>query len=160
MIATLAAAAALNAPGAAVAATPCADREADAATLAAAKLNTALVCEINARRAARNLPALKVDKKLAATAKSFAAKLAKAGKIDHMLGRTTPGSRARAKGYKPWRTVTENLAWGQTTVVAVVDEWMNDAAHRATVLARKRDVGVAFSKGYWVQVVGRNRPAR
>lgn len=147
--------------GSAAAATPapCANRDADVRTLPLPVVQKALICEINARRSARGLKKVVSTGKLRKTAESYAARLVAAGRLDHRLGGTDPRTRAKAAGYKHWRTVQENLAMGQRTVVAVVDEWMNDAPHRRNVLLNRKEIGVAYQDGYWVQLMGRE-PAK
>lgn len=75
-------------------------------------------------------------------------------KFDH----TRPdGSKFSTAITIPYRTVGENIAWGQRTPEAVMEAWMNSSGHRANILNSsytKIGVGVYESGGrlYWVQL--------
>ena len=79
---------------------------------------------------------------------------------------TTVRERAQAAGYD-WRTIGENLAYGQTSVPEVMETWINSPGHRKNILTAsfaELGVGVAMGRGadgkyqiYWVQNFGASR---
>jgi uncharacterized protein YkwD len=79
---------------------------------------------------------------------------------------TTVRERAQAAGYD-WRTIGENIAYGQTSVPEVMETWLNSPGHRKNILTdsfAELGVGVAMGRGadgkyqiYWVQNFGAPR---
>jgi uncharacterized protein YkwD len=72
----------------------------------------------------------------------------------------TPASRLDFAGYDDWRTYGENIAFGYTTALSVMQAWMNSPGHRENILNpafTQIGVGiVADSAGYlfWTQEFG------
>lgn len=107
---------------------------------------------VNQERASAGLSPLAFDVELSANASVRAKEIVT--KFDH----------SRPNGEKfstaitiPWRTVGENIAWGQPTPKAVMQSWMNSDGHRANILKAgytKIGVGVYETNGrlYWVQL--------
>lgn len=110
-------------------------------------------------------PPLILDSALTRAAATQAQAMASGNFLDHQ-GRdgSTPADRATRAGYN-WRTVGENIAMGQTTPEAVVQDWIRSPEHCANIMEPVfQHMGVAFavrpsSEGgiYWAQTFGRTR---
>lgn len=107
---------------------------------------------VNEERAKAGLSPLALDPELSANAMVRAQEIIE--KFDH----TRPdGSSFSTAITIPWRTVGENIAYGQSSPEAVMNAWMNSSGHRANILQAnfsKIGVGVVESGGrlYWVQL--------
>lgn len=72
----------------------------------------------------------------------------------------TPASRLDYAGYDNWQSYGENIAFGYTTAVSVMQAWMNSPGHRANILNpafTQIGVGIATSAAgylYWTQEFG------
>jgi len=67
------------------------------------------------------------------------------------------GQRVKRVGYG-YRSVGENVAWGQKTVQHVVHSWMNSPGHRRNILNHDfTEMGIGRSENYWTQVFGQPR---
>jgi uncharacterized protein YkwD len=132
-------------------ATTCAgaDLQPTAANLAAVR--AAVLCLHNQERAARGLPLLRNNAKLAAAAQAHSTEMVTQGYFAHDTSGSTMMSRIRATGYiRPtdtW-TVGENIAWG-TQQLATAGEieraWMASPGHRANILRRSfREIGIGI----------------
>jgi uncharacterized protein YkwD len=97
----------------------------------------------NRERAARQLPLLKWDAKLAAAARAHAQKMAQAGTLSHEFpGEAGMGMRIRLAGVN-FTSVAENVAQGPSAAV-LHQEWMNSPPHRSNILDPELDsLGVA-----------------
>ncbi len=120
----------------------------------------------NAERTRAGLAALRTNARLGEAARIHAEQLVAAGRLDHVLADTRYPSltdRLDAAGYR-WQAAGENLAFGQQTAAALVNDWMQSAAHRANILHTSfTEIGVARlvdanSRPYYVQVFGRPAP--
>lgn len=106
----------------------------------------------NAERQKAGVSALTLDATLSQNAAVRAKEIVT--KFDH----TRPnGSKFHSAITIPWRTVGENIAYGQRSPQEVVTGWMNSAGHRENILKSsftKIGVGVYESGGrlYWVQL--------
>lgn len=111
-----------------------------------------VVAQVNAERAARSLPALRVDAELTRAAR------VRALEIVQTFSHTRPDGSA-------WSTVSasaygENIAMGQRTVDKVMAAWMSSQAHRGNILRPSYgSIGVcaitAQGVVYWVQLFGK-----
>ena len=111
-----------------------------------------VVAQVNAERAARSLPALRVDAELTRAAR------VRALEIIQTFSHTRPDGSA-------WSTVSasaygENIAMGQRTVDKVMAAWMSSQAHRGNILRPSYgSIGVcavtAQGVVYWVQLFGK-----
>jgi uncharacterized protein YkwD len=114
----------------------------------------AVVCAVNAERAARSLPPLVIRAQLATAARRHARDMV----ARHYFSHTSPSGRTfidrlRAAGYLPanraW-AAGEVLAWGAaelSTPTATVAAWMRSPGHRRVLLRRRyRDVGVGIAR--------------
>jgi uncharacterized protein YkwD len=119
------------------------------------QLNAAVLCLVNAERAALGLRALIENPQLDQAATGMAHRIV----TDHFFSHDTPDGknlveRIEPTGYIPnsgdW-VVGENLAWGSgalSTPEAIVNGWMNSGGHKANILAPDyRDIGVAAAMG-------------
>lgn len=113
----------------------------------------AVVCAVNAERAARSRPPLAVHPELAAAARRHARDMVSR----HYFAHTSPSGRTladrlRAAGYltpaRSW-AVGEVLAWGTgrlATPAETVAAWMRSPRHRRVLLRRRyRDIGVGIA---------------
>lgn len=108
----------------------------------------------NIERKKRGCKPLKTNKNLRKAARKHSKKMARANKMSHQLpGEKTLGKRITAAGYKNWRMVGENVAYGYPSAKSVVTAWMNSPGHRRNILNcsyRHLGVGVVNSNGvYW-----------
>ena len=143
--------------------------QADASTVAARVLALVNQARAQPRRCGSEsfnaAPPLVLDTALTRAAKTQAQAMADGNFLDHK-GRdgSTPSDRATRAGYN-WRTVGENIAMGQTTPEAVVQDWIRSPEHSANIMEPVfQHMGVAFavrpsSEGgiYWAQTLGRTR---
>jgi uncharacterized protein YkwD len=120
-----------------------------------------LLAQVNAERAKAGLTPLTACASLDRAAQGYADLMSSRGWFDHNgPDGSTLSSRARAAGYTSaggaW-SVGENIARGQSSVIAVMEGWMNSAGHRANILnAEYRHLGVGRASGnYWVQNFGK-----
>ena len=121
----------------------------------------AVLCIVNAERAARALPPVAAEPRLEAAAQGHADDMVARDYFDHVTpeGRT-PADRVDATGY-PHAFLHENLAIGQRTPRGVMTGWMRSEGHCRGVLAPEPvhlGVGIA-PQGRpgpaWTQVFGR-----
>lgn len=121
---------------------------------------------VNQQRAARGLPALRVDSRLVTAARRHNDLMAQKSQLSHQLSGERPlcsggpnDDRYDEVGYA-WIACGENVAAGQTTPQEVVDAWMNSAGHRDNILNSSfRDIGIAHTTGgsyghWWTQDFG------
>lgn len=144
-----------GAAAAAVAPAPCAGAadQPTAATLQAA--GDAVLCLINAERARRGIPRLRVAVQLTRAALAHSADMVKRRYFSHVTpAGLTPRRRAQRNGYvrrNGRAEVNETLATGLaelSTPAALVASLTDDAPHRRILLARRyRDVGVGLAFG-------------
>jgi uncharacterized protein YkwD len=119
------------------------------------KGEAAVVCAVNAERAARARPPLVVRTQLSTAARRHARDMV----ARHYFSHTSPSGRTfvdrlRAAGYlspgRPW-AAGEVLAWGSgelSTPVAIVAAWMRSSTHRRALLRRGyREIGVGIARG-------------
>jgi uncharacterized protein YkwD len=120
----------------------------------------------NAERKAAGLTTLRVSTRLTHAAQRHAEQMAAAGRLAHTLpeGRY-PRMQDRLAGVEyRWQAAAENIAAGQPGAAAVVETWMQSAAHRANILnATFTEIGTgttrdATGRRYYVQVLARPRP--
>ncbi len=132
----------------------------------AAQLQTALVDQLNAVRAARGLVRLRVSPALTTAANVHSMQMAKRGYFSHNSASGASFSQRiayfyPARGYRTW-AVGENLLWGSPDVGAVraVKLWLASPPHRANLLnPRWRQVGVAAVHSTSAPGVYHNAPA-
>lgn len=121
------------------------------------QIEQALVDAVNVEREKRGLNPYYVNYSLMEAAYHHNEHQAKIRDICHSgCGDGTPADRIRATGYK-WVTYGENVAMGQPNVAAVMNAWMNSSGHRANILGKFTDIGVAHTTSnthYWTQVFG------
>jgi uncharacterized protein YkwD len=98
---------------------------------------------------------LKWNDVLASSALSHSKDMNATGKLDHNSSDGTSFSaRITATGYN-WRTVGENIAWGQTTEQEVFNSWINSPDHCKNIMNGSfKDFGAAKDGVYWTQDFG------
>ena len=111
---------------------------------------------LNTQRVGHGLPALRYSHQLASAARSHAADVAGRGQVSHVSSNGARlADRARAAGYC-FRTLAENIAWGQNSETASLTGWMTSSSHRRNILHRDMtEYGIAQVGSIWVLVVGR-----
>src|SRR3954451_8290041 len=115
-------------------------------------MNAAILCLLNAERAAKGMPALHSNGALAKAARAWANKMVAARFFAHESGASTPLSRIKRTGYVhgSW-SIGENIAWGSgalATPRSIVNGWMHSTGHRANILhASFRDIGIGIKLG-------------
>ncbi len=95
---------------------------------------------INAERAARNLPPLQYDARLAQLAQRHACDMAQNGFFSHTgSGNVTFGERVRAAGMRGC-LMSENIAMGMRSSDHAHRAWMNSRGHRQNILRRNNSL--------------------
>jgi uncharacterized protein YkwD len=110
----------------------------------------AIVCRINAARAARHVPPLRSDARLAGAARRYAIALGTTGPLTHALrGTGSPERRIEAGGYGGRRGVFDfaevlgRSSGGAATPDQRTQDWLRDTPIRRSLVSRRfRDVGV------------------
>ena len=115
-------------------------------------LSGAILCLLNAERAAKGLPALHSNGALGKAARAWAKQMVARRFFAHESGHSTPLSRIKKTGYVrgTWQ-IGENIAWGSgalATPRAIVNGWMHSPGHRANILHGSfRDIGIGIKLG-------------
>jgi uncharacterized protein YkwD len=114
---------------------------------------------INQRRAEAGCGPVRSDDRLAQAAAAHSADMAAQSYFSHTsLDGSTPWDRARRAGYE-WASA-ENIAAGNATAQATMDQFMNSPGHRNNILnCDHQAVGVGRATGgpyryYWTQLFG------
>src|SRR3954447_10272207 len=130
----------------------CSSAAADPAPANLGALNGTILCLLNAERAAKGLPALHSNGKLARAARGWASAMVARRFFAHESGHSSPLSRIKKTGYVRgvWQ-IGENIAWGSgalATPRAIVNGWMHSPPHRANILhGAFRDIGIGIKLG-------------
>jgi uncharacterized protein YkwD len=121
-----------------------------------------VVALTNRQRQAHGCPALRIDERLVAAARTHSVNMVQQGFFSHT---GADGSsfvvRETRAGYPQRSASAENIAWGYRTPQDVVTGWMNSPGHRANILncgSIAVGVGLAYTGGgsaYWTQDFGR-----
>ena len=122
----------------------------------------AALTAVNDERAKHQLAPLRLDPALSDAAGFYACRLVEGGFFAHedLFDGSTVDVRVANFGYA-FRKVGENLAAGQRSVDAVMNDWMASPEHRANILdPAYTDIGIGVKLGgecgiYWVQEFGR-----
>lgn len=123
-----------------------------------------MLASVNAARKKAGLRPLAASPLLDKAAQRHAEDMLARGYFAHKSpSGTTVRERATAAGYA-WRTIGENIAFGQTSVDEVMETWLNSPGHRKNILTpgfAELGVGLAMGPGpdgryqvYWVQSFG------
>jgi len=101
---------------------------------------------VNLERAKQNLPPLKANELLTASAGAYSQSMADHNFYSHIAyDGSTLAQRLRAAGYVNWSSVGENLAVALHTPEYVVAAWMASPTHRANILsAQYREIGIGY----------------
>ncbi len=119
-----------------------------------------MVASINSFRAAEGLPPLTRCATLDVAAQNHSQDQANRNTMSHIGGDgSTMVTRADRAGYTGWRSLAENVAYGQGDVTTVMRAWMNSPGHRANILGGSTHVGVGLARSsngtpYWTQDYG------
>lgn len=126
-----------------------------------------MIASVNAARKKAGLGPVTGSSRLDKAAQRHAEDMLARGYFAHKSpAGTTVRERAQAAGYN-WRTIGENIAYGQTSVPEVMETWLNSPGHRKNILTAsfaELGVGLAMGRGadgkyqiYWVQNFGTPR---
>ena len=110
---------------------------------------------MNNRRATVGCRELTMNSALVLAARRHNNRMVAEQTMSHQLPREASlGPRVTNAGYRGWRMLAENLAWGPTTPYAIYKLWLNSSGHRANMqncTLRNAGVGMAMSNGHaWV----------
>jgi uncharacterized protein YkwD len=133
----------------AASATPSAAFGKDAALDGAAAVpeRDAVLDFINGERERRGLGSLKFNRRLNKAAEDRLQDMFDRGYFGHVApDGTQPDAAVRRRGYL-FMGIGENLATGQRTARQAVDHWMRSRRHRATLLGKFEDAGIAIAPG-------------
>ena len=124
----------------------------NASGLDAETIRNEMLRQINAQRAAAGLSPLRLSPIVNDLAMIKARDMYNLGYFDHNSPTWGGGPEKEFDYFGVSGFRGENMAWGQTTINEVMDDWMNSPGHRSNILgAGYTHVGVAFYGGYWVQ---------
>jgi uncharacterized protein YkwD len=102
---------------------------------------------MNAQRERRGLRPLKLNRKLNAAAEDRLRDMFEHRYFGHVApDGTQPAASVRRHGYD-FTGMGENLATGQRGAREVIDQWMRSRGHRATLLGKFEDAGIAVAAG-------------
>jgi uncharacterized protein YkwD len=143
---------AVPAPARAQSAAPCAGASAVPTAGSEAATQHAVVCLVNAERAARGVPALREAGLLDLAAARFAAQMVALRFFDHVAPDGSElGARLAATGYaavSAGENIGEGAGADASSAAAMVADWMDSAPHRANILDPGfRDAGAGVVLG-------------
>ncbi len=102
------------------------------------------------------VPPLSWNPQLAAAAQRHASDMERRNFFSHRgSDGSTIGTRATDSGYR-WRAIAENIAFGYTSISAVVQGWKGSPGHCENMMSSAyTEIGAARVENYWVQDLGR-----
>ena len=114
---------------------------------------------VNELRKKKGLSTLSVDSAASNAALHQARRMAKAGKMSHLIGFNDDfGDRMKGQGVT--LPAAENIAVGQDATEKAVTAWVNSPKHLANMLGNFRGIGVAVARNsasenrpYWAMVL-------
>lgn len=112
---------------------------------------------LNQMRAQQGQAPVNYSRHLERVAHAYAKELRSRGMLSHTgLRGSTPGTRARDKGYK-WCYIAENLAQGPWDLNGVMRAWHQSPGHARNLYNPKaREFALAqVSDGYWVMILAK-----
>ena len=130
----------------------CASTSANPSASNLGAMSSAILCLLNAERAAKGLPNLKSNGQLARAARAWANRMVAKRFFAHETANSTVLSRIKRTGYVrgSW-SLGENIAWGSgalATPQAIVNGWMHSPGHRANILRGQfKDIGIGIKLG-------------
>lgn len=114
---------------------------------------------VNALRKSKGLSPLVADKSAAAAAMSQAGRMAKVGKMQHLIG-WNDSFLERMKGQGVTLPAAENIAVGQDDAERAYDAWYRSPKHLENMLGNYRGLGVAVAQNtasdnrpFWAMVL-------
>jgi uncharacterized protein YkwD len=153
LLSTSAAALLLGAVTSSASAAPraCSGANAAAAAQSVSQHRAAVLCLVNAQRASRGLPPLRVSRLLTSAAQRHSRDMVVRRFFAHeSLSGATVRDRVARTGYLHGRwSLGENIGWmSAPSAAGIVQAWMNSAGHRAMILHRAfREAGVGVAAG-------------
>jgi uncharacterized protein YkwD len=121
---------------------------------------TSAIDWINQYRAAHGLGRVATDARLTAFARAQAERMAASGDLSHSEGGSF-ASRVKAAGLDDAARIAENIAYGNDTERATMEQWKVSSGHRANLLmARATRFGIASARSggarpttYWAMAI-------
>jgi uncharacterized protein YkwD len=114
--------------------------------------DVAVRCEVNSIRAGSQLPRLRKSGGLTIAARAWSRTMVREHFFAHnVAGKPVLAGRVRAAGYRRYKALGENIAWGTGSAAspaAIVAAWMRSPPHRAIILTpgfREAGVGITPS---------------
>ncbi|HEV7319191.1 MAG TPA: CAP domain-containing protein [Ensifer sp.] len=114
---------------------------------------------VNSLRKGKGLSPLVADKAASAAAMNQAARMAKAGKMQHLIG-WNDSFYDRMKGQGVTLPAAENIAMGQDDAERAYDAWYKSPKHLENMLGNYRGLGVAVAQNsasgnrpFWAMVL-------
>ena len=123
----------------------------------ASPLLSDMLDRVNAERSARGLAPMRYDDRLILAAQRHSVDQAARGRMSHAgSDGSTLDVRINRVGYA-WRSIAENVAYGQQDAASVMAAWMASDGHRRNILSANTQFGVGLAVGadgltYWTQV--------
>ena len=117
----------------------------------------------NLERGRRHLAPLVLDARLCRAAQAHADDMVRRRKMSHRGGDgSSPFDRMKQAGYS-FQAAAENVAYGQTSIAAVMTAWMHSSGHRRNILGAYRELGVGHATDsagvpYWCVTFGTPDP--
>lgn len=97
----------------------------------------------NTERVNRNILPLQLDDYLCGIAQAHADRMAEENNLYH-------------QNIERVGVLGENIAWGQTSEIKVVQDWMESPGHRSNILYKGfKRIGVGYNSDYWCVVFHR-----
>ncbi|KAJ1821770.1 hypothetical protein LPJ60_002417 [Coemansia sp. RSA 2675] len=125
---------------------------AETGTVAPGNWVTAMVCRINAVRAARGVQPLGLSSQLDALAQQHSQYQSSIGQMTHSNPAGGVGARLSAAGIS-WSSAAENVAAGMQTGDQAQNAWENSSGHLANMVNPSMTyVGAGQVNGYWTQM--------
>jgi len=119
------------------------------------QLRYEMLDEINQERSNRWLSSLVLNTKLNSSAQLHAEYMAQTDDFAHTTKWWLSFDQRIKNAWDNGRTMWENIAWNQRTVLQVMDSWMNSDWHRANILDTDfTKIWIGFQDYYWVQNFG------
>lgn len=116
------------------------------------QVRTATLCLLNHQRRSQGLAPLRSHGQLQRAASTFSRQMVRDRFFDHTApDGTTFDKRIEAAGYRRFRELAENIAWGsggRATAAQIVQGWMHSSGHRRNILdAKLHDIGIGIAPG-------------
>ena len=112
-----------------------------------AQFESRLMAQVNSRRTKVGCPKLRLHASLRASSRAHTTRMADRHTLSHQLsGEASFDVRITRAGYRNWRMLAENIAYGSPSPAQLFSSWLHSAPHRKNIQnCGLRDVGVGVS---------------